>query len=208
MKKVLLVLSIMATAAIASAQVSFGVQGGGIVSGMSYKIQGGQAPTLSSRFGFKVGGVAEVPVAQSISFMPQLNFVNKGYKYTGNGVNVNSSLYYVEVPLNFTYNSSGFFVGAGPSIAFGLSGTTNVTQGTDKDKVTVKFDGKESGNDNNEHYKSLDFGGNLVAGYKLTNGVFFNVNYNFGLSNISTDKEVTSKNHYFGFGVGYFFNSK
>jgi hypothetical protein len=105
------------------------------------------------------------------------------------------------------YQSKGFFGGVGPSIAFGVGGKVKAESSGTSDEVKVKFDGKteDEVTDDNLHLKALDLGGQIIAGYKLPSGFFFNVHYNFGLSNISPESEGTMKNNYFGFGIGYFF---
>ena len=43
----------------------------------------------------------------------------------------------------------------------------------------MKFDGKKDADvtDNNTHLKALDFGGDILAGYKTANGVFVSLGY-------------------------------
>ena len=192
---------------ILNAQVQFGIHANGILASQSAKASG---ITISSdsRFSWKAGLIANVPATEQISFMPQLNLVSKGSKFAFEDLKSESKLTYLELPLNFVYNSGGFFGGLGPVLSFGLSGKEKITNGTDVMEQDVKFDGKDAdGTDEFSHYKGFEFGGNLIAGYKLESGLFFNAHYNFGLSNISPSpsSEGTAKNNYLGFGIGYFF---
>lgn len=184
-----------------NAQASFGIHADGVLSNMKFK-ESGVTITPDSKFGWKVGLVADVPLAETFAFMPQLNVLSKGAKMTESGTTSTINLTYVELPLNFVYTSNGFFAGVGPSIALGISGKTKESGQPDGN---VKFDGKANGNDNNYHLKALDFGGQVIAGYKLESGLFFNAHYNIGFSNISPDSGTSIKNNYFGFGLGYFF---
>ncbi len=89
---------------------------------------------------------------------------------------------------------------------FGLGGELELTVEYEGEResadIDAEFDGKENDEDENIHYKAVEFGANFLAGYKLPNGLFFNVHYNLGLSNISPDSGSESKHRYFGFGVG------
>lgn len=204
MKKIILASFFsVAAASLVNAQTSFGIHLDGVSSNMEYK-SSGLTMKPDSKIGWKVGAVANVPLASTFSFMPQMNIVSKGAKMTYSGATSTVNLTYVELPLNFVYTSGGFFGGVGPNIAFGVGGKQKQTGEPD---VTVKFDGKANGSDADTHLKALDFGGQAIAGYRLQSGLFFNAHYNLGFSNISPDNGLTVKNNYFGFGVGYFFGA-
>lgn len=225
-----MILSAAGIATVATAQTSFGVQANGILASQSASESDVQ---LKSMFSWKAGVVANIPLAQNISLMPQLNFVVKGSKFNYSGsedfggfsysvtAKGNQKLNYLELPVYFLYNTGsneGFFGGIGPVFSLGLSGKAsgsrtmsfNGNTQTDDLSSNIKFDGKKDAQDNDGHYKAFEFGGSVLAGYRLSNGLFFNLHYTAGLSNLTTDKENdgTLKNNYFGFGVGYFFKSK
>jgi hypothetical protein len=180
-----------------------------------------------SRFSWKIGAVMSLPLSDNFSFMPQLNLLNKGGKYTFKmdermfgvvykiDVNTEMKLTYLELPLNFVYNKENFFIGAGPSISYGLSGEyaykaeyfisdgSDTEEGSESDDEKVKFDN----DDDADHLslKPLEFGANFLAGYKLANGLFIQANANIGLNNISPYDDTSLKTRYFGIGIGYFF---
>lgn len=143
-----------------------------------------------------------------MSFQPALNFVQKGTKLEQDDVKDIVTYNYLEVPLNFVYRTQkeqGFFIGAGPSVAFGLSGKEKYSDFQNSADSKVKFG---SGDD---EVKSIEFGVNALAGYKFGNGFLFSANYNLGLSNIqngSSDEMGTVKNRYFAFKIGYSFNNR
>ena len=139
-------------------------------------------------------------------------------------IKADAKLTYVELPLNFVYTTAdaeeglgGFFIGIGPNIGFGLGGkidgtyTISALGQTESEPLDtdVKFDGKSDdeldSNDEDAHFKRLDFGANIIAGYQLSNGLFINAHYTHGFSNINPNSGIESKNRYFGFGIGYFF---
>ena len=201
--------AVVAGAVTAQAQTTFGVHAAALMASQSVKYGNTDFDT-KGHFGWKIGGVANMPVASNIAFMPQLNVLNKGseFEFTESGVKVEgtTSLTYVELPLNFVYTSGGFFGGIGPSIAFGIGGKdTYKAAGFDEQEADVKFDGKKDATDDKSHYKGLDFGAQVIAGYKLPSGLFLNVHYNLGFSNISPEDDAEIKNSYFGVGVGFMF---
>lgn len=141
-------------------------------------------------------------------------------------VNGETNLGFIEVPLNIAYNASsedgsGFFGGIGPVVSFGIGGkskgsstiTTAITGFPSQTASTsfnsdVKFDGKKDATDNNDHLKAFEFGGNVFAGYKMSNGVYAKAYYNIGFSNLSPEDKTSVKTSYFGIGVGFLFGGK
>ena len=222
MRKLLLLMSLF-VAIHASAQPSFGIHGNLIGASMNHSSSNDETlefitGDFKTRMSWKFGLTAQIPVSEQFVFMPQLNLLSKGGKIdrTIEGVEVSGDVKntYLELPLNFVYNTGSFFIGAGPSISYGLSGEGDVVVeylGTrDSQSFDVKFDGKKNADEDEPvlHYKALEFGANFIAGYKLSNGIFINAQYNLGLNNIHPDDGNESKNKYFGIGIGYYFCSK
>lgn len=163
-----------------------------------------ETETLGSRIGFTAGIVSAIPISSNFSFMPALNYVQKGFKETMDDYKFEAVLNYLELPLNFVYNRDGFFVGAGPAISLGLSGKGKSTFNGQTDEEDIEFG---SGDD---EMKSTEFSANFLTGYQFKNGFLVSVNYNLGLSNLtntSVDNEKIT-NRYFGFRVGYMFMKK
>ncbi len=134
------------------------------------------------------------------------------------------SLGYIDLAPNFVYNfdagTGKVFVGAGPDLAFGIGGkykyTANTTStitgypsSSSSGDSKIKFDGKKEADlpatDNDYHLKGLDFGINVLAGYKLSNGAFISAGYTIGLSNIDPNDKQTFKNSGFNIKLGYIF---
>jgi hypothetical protein len=151
-----------------------------------------------------------------------LNFIQKGFETeeseTFMGVTYRDksdvTLSFIEIPLNIVYNfpagAGKFFVGAGPSIGFGISGKNKSTfeetgEPTVKETIDIKFDGDKDATDNNEHLKSLDFGINLLAGYKLPMGLSFALGYTQGLSNLSPYDNTSLKTSGISLKIAYTF---
>lgn len=166
-----------------------------------------------TKTGITLGMVVDVPVSDHVSFQPALNYVQKGLKNTdGTGTSMikdESTVNLLEIPLNLLFNSRGksgnFFVGAGPSIAFGISGKNKTTysDGTPEESSKLKF-----GNTDQDDLKGLDLGANFLSGYCFKGGFQVSVNYNLGLNNL-VPKPVDSekvKSHYIGIKLGYMLN--
>lgn len=239
MKRISIVILFVSVIAFnADSQISFGFQAGGHLSSVAAKEDGTTYPGKKSSFGFKFGGVGSIPISGPVAFMPELNFVRKGGKFSNTEtidlgvlgkvtteITEEYSPSFIELPLNIAYNAasesgSGFFGGLGPVLSFGIGGnakgssvvTTTIsgstTTSSDKFSADVKFDGKKDATDNNLHLKGFEFGGNVFAGYKMSNGFFAKASYNMGFSNLSPEDNSSFKNSYFGISVGYFFGSK
>jgi hypothetical protein len=208
------------------AQVKLGVQAGINAASFKDKFTSGNTTTTTSyktKVGLTVGAFADISISDVLVFRPGLNFIQKGGKSTETrtifGITTKyqstRTSNYLELPLNVFYKiavgSGNVFVGAGPSIGYGLSGkdkskatTGNTTQ---EQSESIKFDGKNNNtvNDNKSHLKALDFGGNFIAGYQLGNNIFAKLSYTIGFSNINPDDNSSTKNKGFGFTLGYVF---
>lgn len=196
MRKLLFTGLLISSYAFANAQLNIGIHANAIIASQSISAQG-ISISGDSKFSWKAGLIGNIPISESISFMPQLNYINKGGKFGAQGQVVEFNLNYVELPLNFVYNTNGFFGGLGPVVSVGISGkgiSNGVAEPTDLFS--------EAGGANR-----MEISGMLIAGYKIESGLFFNAHYNFGLSSVSPDAGGTGtlKNRYFGFGIGYFF---
>lgn len=216
MKKLILVCSVVAMSCISSAQ-TIGLQAGLNLASQSIgsNESGGFTINTSSKAGFLIGAVAQFPVSSSFTFRPELNYIQKGSKTTGetSDESVTIALNYLDLPLNVVYSSAAgsgkVFFGAGPTIGYGLSGYTKVKSGQQEITQDIKFDGKSEDevNDENGHLKALDMGFNLLAGYSFSNGLFADAGYSFGLSNITPAVGSSLKNKGFFIKLGYCFNS-
>ena len=73
-------------------------------------------------------------------------------------------------------------------------------------QIMDQTDKIEFGNSEDEDYKPIDVGGNVIAGYEFASGGFFAVNYNLGLNKLADNSGNNSlaKTRYLGFRIGYF----
>ncbi len=219
MKRLFFIAGFAAITASASAQTSFGVQAGVNLASMKIKADGassGDLPDVKSKVGLMIGAVAEIDFGSNISFRPELNFVQKGGKsdFSFPGIYSEESkttLNYIELSPNFVYNVNAgtgkVFFGLGPSFGFGMSGKMEGSY-TDFGEPTVNYDEdvKFGSDEAEDHFKGFDFGLNILAGYKMSNGFLVTAGYNLGLADISVgDGEGSIKNNGFQIRLGYMF---
>lgn len=160
----------------------FGVKGGvnvASVGGNSFGFGG-----LAARLSVHVGGVAEVPISETLSIQPELLYSSQGTKWTFIE-DESLKLDYINLPiLGKYYVLDGLSAEAGPVIGFLMS-----TNGEKED------------------YNSLDVAFGIGASYKLTENIFFSLRYNKGITNINnTDiTTVTNQNNVLQISAGYAF---
>ncbi len=201
MKKVFFSIAIILATISVNAQ-SFGLQVGANLAFSKSEFNAGFfsiSQKTDPKFGFILGLVGEVPITGTLNFRPEFNFLQKGYKYSNAGTEINVSMNYIEVPLNVEYSlpvgAGKVFFGAGPNFGFGVGGKSKQKQtGLPDTNAKVKFDGKANTLDNNIHLKTLDFGANIIAGYKFAENLVVNLNYTFGFLNLSPVNNVVYKN--------------
>jgi hypothetical protein len=173
----------------------------------------GETDNADSKTGATAGVLADVSTSKHFSFQPALNFVQKGTKNKEPFNNVTErttlGINCIEMPLNFLYkaggNSGNFFIGAGPSLAFALSGKLKFKDNTNSASEDIKF-----GSVDDDVMKVLDLGANFTTGYCFRSGLMLSANYNKGLNNLfphgSDDGKL--KSSYFGIRLGYLLNKK
>jgi hypothetical protein len=217
MKKTLFILAfVLASTTLLQAQKpTIGIHAGATMA--NYKIESmGVNIDADSKAGFMVGVMADWKISKNISFQPALNYLQKGgivnmESDMGEGgmesMKTTLNLNYLELPLNFLYNfdtkGGNFFIGAGPSFSYGLSGKYKTEYSGETMEEDINF-----GTSEEDDLKPFDFGINFLTGYQFKKGFVVSFNYTPGMTNLSNDSEVTWKNNYFGLSVGYFLQKK
>jgi len=221
MKKLLILIAIMVVNNNLMAQkAQFGVK-----TGLNF-------PSLQPRTGFSPGSqyeisakfllgiFADIKVGKATTLQPGLNFSVKGNKSVGQHNSIsygspvpyttdrNINLSYLEIPVNLLYNKEikmgTLYAGGGPYAAYAIGGRM---RSIDKRNIYMKRANVESidfGNQANQ-LKAGDFGLNLVAGFRLKNGMDFGANFGYGFVNISNDAGFKSQNRNVGVSIGYLF---
>lgn len=215
MKKItyLAIAALLTISSASFAQVRASLTGGTVLANM-YSKENGSSTKLQNKAGITGGVEVDIPAGSNLSFQTGLNFVQKGTRdvsdIMGGQYKFNLSLNQIELPLNLLYNTrhekGNFFIGAGPSLAYGISGKYSIEYGQMKEGKKLEF-----GNDP-EKVKPFDAGINAVTGYRFSNGISMSVNYNRGLTNLANaefpDDAEKITTQYFGLRLGYQFGHK
>ncbi|MBL7741726.1 MAG: PorT family protein [Chitinophagaceae bacterium] len=189
-------------------KAAFGVCAGATLS--NFKIEyDGENESLDSKAGLTVGAIANIAAGKNFVVQPGIFWTQKGTKDEesegGSTYKISLTNNYVEIPVNFLYSSGGFFAGAGPSIAFAVSGKWKYELDGEKETESANF-----GNSDDDDMKGLDLGANILAGYSSPGGFLVMLNFNQGLNNLVPGEAdgAKLKSHYFGIRLGYMLKGK
>lgn len=174
--------------------IKFGIKAGVAIAKSKIEYNATTSPgngKAKSKLGAMGGVFARMYLGHKALFQPELLMVGKGTKENNQYYSYRTDLAYVELPLNILYkpadSKGSFFIGGGPAPAFYIG-------------ENVFYSGSQS-------FKKFDLGINILTGYELSIGFSINLNYTYGILNISrnTNDIPTVKNRSFGLTVGYVF---
>lgn len=214
-------LSITMASAQGTDKMSFGILGGVNFQNLSGKDAGGDKLTNEMIIGYHAGVNVQIPIAPQFYFQPGLIFSTKGAKNNSSILGVDytttTKLSYVEMPLNLVYKAllgNGYFMlGFGPYVGYGIAGKVVTEGGSISLDQDIEFQNVVETTDDMTvpYYKALDFGGNIFAGYEMSNGIFAQFNTQLGMVKINPEYKILSddksivKNTGFGLSLGYRF---
>lgn len=166
-------------------EVNIGIKGGLNV----YNINGDSEVETDPRLGLHVGLLGHFHLANNFALQPEIIYSMQGNKFNSSGLNADSNLDYINVPLLFQYMfDNGFRIQAGPQIGFLISAKNN--------DIDVK-----------DAYNTLDLGLGLGLSYvHPPTGFGVDARYNHGFSNIIDGDAGDAFNRGLQFGVFYLFN--
>ena len=143
-----------------------------------------------SNNGIQAGASFQAGITPYFSLVSELYFMRKGGKLKADNPLTNSEstlhLNTLELPLLARFHFGKFYVNAGPSIAYTLSGDWKIN-----DKTT-----KLSFNNSTEGYKRFDAGIQAGGGFEFPfkqRRIALDIRYNYGLTNISYNKEMYNR---------------
>lgn len=198
MKKIAIaIVALFTTAAASQAQVNFGVIAGANLSAPAVKSTIDVKSKLAP--GFYVGGIVDIGINDMFSVQPGLNLSLKSAKVSttvfGTEYESKVSPLYIELPVNavakFEVGPGKILVNLGPYVAYGVGGkvksdAVGLTQAQDR---SIEWGDDKTKDD----LKPLDIGANIGAGYQLANGLFFNVGYQRGFTNLMPGGDSDNK---------------
>ena len=184
------------------AQISFGLKGGVNVAEFSITDQGATIPQ-SSVNGFTLGAVLEVGITDNIFIQPEAIFLQKGSELNTSITELKTSVNYLDIPVLLKLkliNTDLLNINllGGPSFGLALNGEETTAGGQ---TVDINFGGENG-------LKRFDLGINAGGGVGInlgSIGVFGDVRYLFGVSNISEDSNREIKNKGLNLSVGLMF---
>ena len=202
-----------------SQKTRVGVTGGIDAANLSRTI-GGADKDGEYRIGLVCGMQLEVPLGKKnkFSFQPDLHYIQKGASTTPTTPVFNkiyTALRYAELATNFVRNfkagKGNFYLGGGPYLAFPFqSKFVTHSPGSPSVLTDISF-----GNAVSNDIRGVDYGGNIVMGVRLGNGIFVSANYIQGIRNLVPQEKLDLpggaddkiKNIAFALRVGYLFNN-
>lgn len=177
---------------------------------------GGERVKDDALSGITFGLLLDAPIAKShISFTPTLSYVQKGrvtFNENSRASNLKEwiALRYAELNANFIYNTNGakgnWFIGGGPSISFDLPSKKVSKTDELKTENNITF-----GQEANCDVRGIDYGANLITGYRLKGGFFVSFNYTVGIRNlvpVQDGNDNAIRNHCLGINFGFLINNK
>jgi len=188
-------------------QAQFGIQGGAVgIFGEAFPTDDG-LDKLGGALGYTGGIFFNARISSSFVIQPSVNWLNKQWKdeldFNGDITETHMSINYLEVPVQLVFKkqkSSGFFIGAGPSLLYGISGTRTVTNNGDATSSDYTF-GTEEGQED-----PLTIAINGMIGYSFGR-VHLHLNYSQGITNQADAEKNKGNESHLALRLGYIFGN-
>ena len=141
--------------------------------------------------GLQAGVSFQTVMSSNFSVLSEFYYIRKGGKLKINNPLTSDAVAYrfnsLELPVLARVHFGRMHVNAGPSIAYNFSGSEKT------DDLTTKI----SFNKNIESFRRFDAGIQMGAGYTFplkNRSIILDIRYNYGLTNISYNKEMFNRN--------------
>lgn len=204
----------------ATAQVTYGVRAGAnftkwqgqdlqIVEDLVEKTDGWLV--TKGKTGFHVGGYVNIPISETFSFEPGLEYSKKGYSIKGDlkidvlkflAVNAGAQVqqHYIDMPLYLKANVvKGLNVYAGPQVSYLVRSTLNAKVGV----LGISLFNRGIGI--TERFNKVDLGLGAGVGYQFDNGINLRAGYEHGLAKLDKNNNYDAYNRVVKVSVGYTF---
>lgn len=216
-KQLLLILSIIISSfSFAQSKISFGARAGVTSAGMRGDAVNNLKDILTSTdgmvsarnlTGFFAGGYATVPIGEGFSIEPALYYSQKGYELRGAldikglnflGANAKAQLQsqYIDMPVLLKVNVEGLQLFAGPQFSYLMRADLRTSAGV------LGINLLNSKIDATSQFNRWDVGVTGGVGYQFANGINLMASYDYGLTKLDANRNVSSYNNVFKIGVG------
>lgn len=166
--------------------------------------------TTANRTGFFAGVFTSIPLDKMISIEPGLYFSQKGYELKGSisvkgaeflNANAKAQLQsnYIDMPLLLKADINGFQIFAGPQFSYLVNADLKTSAGV----LGVNL--LNNMMDATNQFNRWDMGVTGGIGYKFSKGISITAAYDYGLSKVDANKNISSYNHAIKIGVGISF---
>ena len=230
MKKSIILSLIIFSTMLSYGQLTVGVSAGSNLSSMTVSRRDLSTFKINPAFGINANLIADYKFNQNMSIWTGLSISQKGFnqhlKYyfrpgLDSTADMTSRLSYIELPIYLKFNTTikqiNVFYGAGPYIAYGLSGkvTTNITgrvnlTTVDKIKWDKSYDYKSDllNTYGYSNIKRLDFGIGTILGFTYKH-FMLTASYQYGLHNLMWEyfQNENMSNSSLSISVGYFIDN-
>ncbi len=182
----------------------------------------GLSSSYSNSYGLRVGMIVEYAFNDNLSLQSGLAYSMMGAtlaaqsaSYSGLNLSIGQSsinINYIHIPINIIYKVDAgrgkFFIGGGPYIAYGISGTikTGAIKLDTLGSLPASSTNISFGSDSSS-IKAFDYGINILTGYELANGLLFKIGYSYGFANYSNQSGATDKNTCIFISAGWLFSN-
>jgi len=205
---------------VVNAQVSYGIRAGANFS----KWQGEDLQVIEDlvektdgylvtkgKTGFHVGGYVNIPISETFSFEPGLEYSKKGYSIRGDlkidalkflAINAGAQVqqHYIDIPLYLKANVvKGLNVYAGPQVSYLVRSTLNAKVGV----LGISLFNKGIGI--TERFNKVDLGLSGGIGYQFENGLNLRAGYDYGLTKLDKNDNYAAYNRVAKVSIGYTF---
>ena len=157
-----------------------------------------------TKLGFGVGVFYILKSGDNFTIQPELNFIQHGSKFDQEA-EATLSLNYLQLPVMVKIgfgdmDATNFFVQGGPYLGFGIGkAKIKACENGDCEEEELEY------GDGEGEIKNPDFGLQLGAGVNLNSKIFLDARYILGLTDLSSDNDVSLKHTGINISVGYRF---
>ncbi|KZS42282.1 hypothetical protein AWE51_02240 [Aquimarina aggregata] len=164
--------------------------------GLNYSNLTGDIDNADARTRIHLGAVIEFPISQRFYIQTEVLYSAQGFTIDENGEENKISLNYLSLPvLTKFYFTPKFSFETGPRLSTLASSSRSIG---DEDTEDEFF----------EAFNDVDFSWMIGAGYKAESGMFFQLHYGLGLSNVSNIDGINNTNSLLQLSIGYLFKTK